>query len=94
MDLKAESYMLNDAINELLDEAFPTNNENEVLNQKNECYRYVIEERYGMNGNIKSLKVLSDEFHLTRERVRQIEIKALNKLQHPTRSNKTKDFIE
>jgi len=42
----------------------------------------------------KSLEETSKEFNLTRERIRQIEAKALRKLRHPSRSKKLKDYLE
>lgn len=54
----------------------------------------VIRERYGlMDGKAKTLEEVGKEFSVTRERIRQIEAKALRKLKHPNRSKKLLDFI-
>ena len=53
----------------------------------------VIRLRYGLDdGNPKTLEQVGQEFNVTRERIRQIEAKALRKLRNPTRSKKLKDF--
>ena len=54
----------------------------------------VIRERYGLiDGKAKTLEEVGKEFSVTRERIRQIEAKALRKLKHPNRSKKLVDFI-
>ncbi len=54
----------------------------------------VIRERYGLiDGKSKTLEEVGREFSVTRERIRQIEAKALRKLKHPNRSKKLVDFI-
>lgn len=55
----------------------------------------VIRERYGLiDGKSKTLEEVGKEFSVTRERIRQIEAKALRKLKHPNRSKKLIDFID
>ena len=55
----------------------------------------VIRERYGlMDGKAKTLEEVGKEFRVTRERIRQIEAKALRKLKHPNRSKKLLDFVD
>lgn len=55
----------------------------------------VIRERYGlMDGRAKTLEEVGKEFSVTRERIRQIEAKALRKLKHPNRSKRLKDFVD
>jgi len=55
----------------------------------------VIRQRYGLNdGRAKTLEEVGREFRVTRERIRQIEAKALRKLKHPNRSKKLVDFID
>ena len=57
--------------------------------------RRVIELRFGFaDGRIHTLEEVSREFGITRERVRQIEAKALRKLRHPSRSKKLKDYLD
>ena len=51
--------------------------------------------RFGLeDGRSRTLEEVGKEFNVTRERIRQIEAKALRKLRHPTRSKKLKDFLE
>jgi RNA polymerase primary sigma factor len=67
----------------------------EVLGTLNERERQVLELRYGLNGGSeKTLEEVGAIFNLTRERIRQIEAKALRKLHHPSRSRKLKDYID
>ena len=51
--------------------------------------------RYGLDdGKARTLEEVGKEFNVTRERIRQIEAKALRKLRHPSRSKRLKDFLE
>jgi RNA polymerase primary sigma factor len=51
--------------------------------------------RFGLeDGRSRTLEEVGQEFHVTRERIRQIEAKALRKLRHPSRSRKLKDYLE
>ena len=51
--------------------------------------------RFGLeNSKPKTLEEVGREFKVTRERIRQIEAKAIRKLKHPTRARKLKDFLE
>ncbi len=51
--------------------------------------------RFGLeDGKPKTLEEVGREFKVTRERIRQIEAKAIRKLKHPTRARKLKDFLE
>ena len=55
----------------------------------------VVMMRYGLeDGHAKTLEEVGKEFNVTRERIRQIEAKALKKLRHPSRSKKLKDFLD
>ena len=54
----------------------------------------VLKLRFGLkDGRSRTLEEVGEEFHVTRERIRQIEAKALRKLRHPSRSKKLKDFL-
>ena len=54
----------------------------------------VIRLRFGLeDGKARTLEEVGQEFSVTRERIRQIEAKALRKLRHPQRSKKLKDFL-
>ncbi|MCI6157331.1 MAG: RNA polymerase sigma factor RpoD [Peptoniphilaceae bacterium] len=66
-----------------------------ILNTLSERERKVLELRFGLNdGTPRTLEEVGKEFAVTRERIRQIEAKAIRKLKHPTRSQKIKDFLE
>lgn len=57
--------------------------------------REVLKLRFGLeDGQVRTLEEVGREFHVTRERIRQIESKALRKLRHPSRSKKLRDFLE
>jgi RNA polymerase primary sigma factor len=66
-----------------------------VLNSLTGRERRVLQLRFGLeNGRARTLEEVSKEFNLTRERIRQIEAKALRKLRHPSRSRKLRDYLE
>ena len=68
---------------------------NEVLETLSPREKKVLEMRFGLkDGKIKTLEEVGKEFKVTRERIRQIEAKAVRKLRHPTRARKLKDFLE
>ena len=55
----------------------------------------VLRLRYGLDdGKPRTLEEVGKEFNVTRERIRQIEAKALRKLRHPSRSRRLKDFVD
>jgi RNA polymerase primary sigma factor len=57
--------------------------------------RRVLQLRFGLeDGRTRTLEEVGREFNVTRERIRQIEAKALRKLRHPSRSRKLKDYLE
>ncbi len=57
--------------------------------------RRVLQLRFGLeDGRARTLEEVGREFNVTRERIRQIEVKALRKLRHPSRSRKLRDFLE
>lgn len=66
-----------------------------VLNTLDERERKILELRFGIHdGTTRTLEEVGSEFNVTRERVRQIESKALRKLRHPTRSRRVKQFLD
>jgi RNA polymerase primary sigma factor len=68
---------------------------NSVLNELSERERRVLLLRFGLeDGRARTLEEVGKEFNVTRERIRQIEAKALRKLRHPSRSRKLKDYLE
>ncbi len=67
----------------------------EVLHTLTDRESRVLQLRFGLeDGRSRTLEEVGREFGVTRERIRQIEAKALRKLRHPTRSRKLKDFLE
>ena len=67
----------------------------EVLDTLTEREQKVLRLRFGMDdGRARTLEEVGKEFDVTRERIRQIEAKALRKLRHPSRSRKLKDYLE
>ena len=67
----------------------------DVLGTLNEREREVLKLRFGLiDGRSRTLEEVGQAFDVTRERIRQIEAKALRKLRHPTRSKKLKDYLE
>ena len=78
------------AVNVLLKEQI-----DEVLCTLNPRERRVLQLRFGLeDGRSRTLEEVGREFGVTRERIRQIEAKALRKLRHPSRSKKLKDYLE
>jgi RNA polymerase primary sigma factor len=68
---------------------------NEVLAELTDRERKVILMRFGLEDDrARTLEEVGQEFNVTRERIRQIEAKALRKLRHPSRSRKLKDYLE
>lgn len=66
-----------------------------ILSGLSDREKKVLELRFGLNdGMPRTLEEVGKEFDVTRERIRQIEAKALRKLKHPSRSQKLKDFLE
>ena len=67
----------------------------EVLSTLTEREQRVLRLRFGLDdGKARTLEEVGKEFNVTRERIRQIESKALRKLRHPSRSRKLKDYLE
>lgn len=66
-----------------------------ILKTLDERERKILELRFGIvDGTTRTLEEVGSEFNVTRERVRQIESKALRKLRHPTRSRRIKQFLD
>jgi RNA polymerase primary sigma factor len=79
---KVSRELLKDALSKVLDTLSPRE-------------RKVLIMRFGLeDGKPKTLEEVGKEFKVTRERIRQIEAKAIRKLKHPTRARKLKDFLE
>jgi RNA polymerase primary sigma factor len=67
---------------------------NTALESLTDRERQVVELRFGLrDGRARTLEEVGKEFNVTRERIRQIEAKALRKLRHPSRSKRLKDFL-
>ena len=68
---------------------------NEVLSTLTDREQKVLRLRFGLDdGRARTLEEVGKEFNVTRERIRQIEAKALRKLRHPSRSRKLKDYLD
>jgi len=79
---KVSRELLKDALNSVLETLSPRE-------------KKVLVMRFGLeDGKSKTLEEVGKEFRVTRERIRQIEAKAIRKLKHPTRARKLKDFLE
>jgi RNA polymerase primary sigma factor len=66
-----------------------------VLSQLSDRERQVLELRFGLeDGRARTLEEVGKAFGVTRERIRQIEAKALRKLRHPTKSRQLRDYLE
>jgi RNA polymerase primary sigma factor len=67
----------------------------DVLGSLNDRERQVLELRFGIgDGNARTLEEVGAQFHVTRERIRQIEAKALRKMRHPTRLKLLNGFLD
>ena len=67
----------------------------EVLHTLTPREEHVLKLRFGLDdGRARTLEEVGKEFNVTRERIRQIEAKALRKLRHPSRSRKLKDYLD
>lgn len=67
----------------------------EVMDSLSDREKKVLIMRYGLDdGKERTLEEVGKEFHVTRERIRQIEAKALWKIKHPNKSRKLRDFLE
>ncbi|MBR3692670.1 MAG: sigma-70 family RNA polymerase sigma factor, partial [Clostridia bacterium] len=68
---------------------------NDVLGTLTPREEKVLRLRFGLeDGRTRTLEEVGKEFNVTRERIRQIEAKALRKLRHPSRSKRLKDFLQ
>jgi RNA polymerase primary sigma factor len=66
----------------------------DILSSLSDRERKVLEMRFGLkDGQGRTLEEVGQEFGVTRERIRQIEAKALRKLRHPIRSKKLRDYL-
>ncbi|MBO6007196.1 MAG: sigma-70 family RNA polymerase sigma factor, partial [Lachnospiraceae bacterium] len=66
-----------------------------VLDSLTDREKKVLRLRFGLDdGRQRTLEEVGKEFNVTRERIRQIEAKALRKLRHPSRSKQLKDYLE
>ena len=84
--LQPETYVLNE---------FLKTDINKAMEELNERERHLINLRFGLeDGQQRSLDEVSKLFQMPREKVRQIEFKALRKLRHPVRSGKLRDYLD
>ncbi len=83
--LSPEEYAINEVLKDIITDA---------LNTLTEREKQVLKLRFGLeDGTSRTLEEVGNIFGVTRERIRQIEAKALRKLKHPSRSKKLKDFL-
>lgn len=83
-----------DSPDELVVEESLISSLNEVLNTLTDSEKEILCMRYGLNGyEPMSLQQIGDKFNLSKERIRQIEKKAIRRLRHPSRSAKLKSFM-
>lgn len=96
-DSELGDYIINDSIpsvEEQVEYTILKETIDEVLNTLKEKQKNIIEQRFGLiDGKEKTLEQVGTIYNLTRERIRQIEAKAIRKLRHPSRSKKLKNFI-
>lgn len=94
-DLYPRELICEDDIEEKVSYIMMSEQLHEVLETLTEREQRVLELRYGLKGGeAKTLEEVGNAFNVTRERVRQIEAKALRKLRHPSRSRKLRDYID
>ena len=85
-NMSPEDYTTNELLKDEIDDVLLTLTEREEK---------VIRLRFGLeDGKARTLEEVGKEFNVTRERIRQIEAKALRKLRHPSRSRKLKDYLD
>ncbi len=83
--LSPEEYAINEVLKDIISDA---------LNTLTDREKEVLKLRFGLeDGTSRTLEEVGNIFGVTRERIRQIEAKALRKLKHPSRSKKLKDFL-
>jgi RNA polymerase primary sigma factor len=84
-NMSPEEYAINEVLKDIISDALDTLTERE---------KQVLKLRFGLeDGTCRTLEEVGNMFGVTRERIRQIEAKALRKLRHPSRSRKLKDFL-
>lgn len=84
-NMSPEEYAINGVLKDIIGDALDTLTERE---------KQVLKLRFGLeDGTCRTLEEVGNMFGVTRERIRQIEAKALRKLRHPSRSRKLKDFL-
>ena len=94
-DLYPRELICEDDIEEKVSYIMMSEQLHEVLETLTEREQRVLELRYGLKGGeAKTLEEVGNAFNVTRERVRQIEAKALRKLRHPSQSRKLRDYID
>ena len=67
--------------------------EADIINTLTEREREILKQRFGLKGNARTLDEVSSRFQVIRERIRQIEVKALRKMRQPTRIRKLEELV-
>ena len=92
VEYSAVQGVLKDVVKKVLDEIFPTNTPDDKRNRENAKERAIIELRFGLTGKKMNLTALGKEYNVSRERIRQLEVRALKKLRLSKSTSKLRDF--
>lgn len=84
--------LLKEEVQKVLNEIFRTDTPNDRVNKENAKLKVIIELRFGLTGRKMNLIELGKEFNVSRERIRQLEVKALKKLRLSSSTSKLRDF--
>ena len=93
-NINSDAFYWNDDICEEVEQRSLRETLEKLMGELTSREQEVLKARYGFEDDVeKTLEEVGQTFGVTRERIRQIESKALRKLSHPTRTRKLKDFL-